>query len=251
MTDGYTSGLTSGNVNAVPRTRRRSPATTRERRRERERSIVLAARAILDQRARREVSVHEIARAAGIGKPLVYRSFESKEEILAVVLTDYLQELAEERQTLPREDDGTASGAEGALRAVCALYADFCLEYPAFLDCALALMQRPAIELREEISGARWARLGGAVAGATGAVAQILAAGAEEGVFATTDPDLLAGRICVQMLGTMHLARVGLGIRELAPGVGQPFEIDPGEVCAACVDDALALARAPAPAAAG
>jgi hypothetical protein len=43
----------------------------------------------------------------------------------------------------------------------------------------------------------------------------------------------------------MHLARIGLGAREIAPGVGEAFEIDPAQVRAACVGDALALATAP------
>lgn len=223
---------------AVPRSRRRS-VSTRERRRARERSIVAAARALLDERGRREVSVEEIARAAGLGKALIYRSFDSKDEILMVVLVDYLAELAERRAQLAGDEHDPA----GAVRALCRLYAEFCREYPPFLDCALALMQRPAAELRDEVSGAAWARLGGAVAGATGALARALAAGAEQGALPSADADLLANRMCVQMLGTMHLARVGHGIRELAPGVGEPFEIDGEEVCSACVEDALALAR--------
>ena len=55
----------------------------------------------------------------------------------------------------------------------------------------------------------------------------ILAAGPERGVFEIDDPDFTANRIYTQVLGTMHLARVGVGVREAAPGVGGAFDLDP------------------------
>ena len=42
----------------------------------------------------------------------------------------------------------------------------------------------------------------------------------------------------------MHLARLGAGVRESAPGVPDVFALDPERVRRACVEDALALARA-------
>ena len=198
-----------------------------------------ATRELFDGRARRDASVDEIARAAGLSKALIYRAFDSKEEIFLLTLTDYLGELNGRRGELPERDPAEA------LRELCDLYADFCLEYPAFLDCALALMQRPAGELREQVSGAAWARLGGALSGSVGSLTRTLSAGAEQGVFADCDAALTANRICVQMLGTMHLARAGLGVRELAPGAGEAFEIDTVQVREACVSDALKLANAP------
>jgi len=210
----------------------------RERRRARERAIVAATRELFDARARRDASVDEIARAAGLSKALIYRAFDSKEEIFLLTLTDYLGELSGRRDGLPGGEPADA------LRELCELYADFCLEYPAFLDCALALMQRPAGEVREQVSGAAWARLGGALAGAVGALSRALADGGEQGVFPTASPDLTANRICVQMLGTMHLARIGLGVREIAPGAGETFETDRALVRDACVGDAVMLAGA-------
>ena len=211
----------------------------RERRRARESAIVAATRELFDMRARRDASVDEIARAAGLSKALIYRAFDSKEETFLLTLTDYLAELNRRRGELPESEPATA------LRELCELYADFCLEYPAFLDSALALMQRPASELRDEVSGAAWARLGGALAACVGPLVRTLSAGAEDGVFADADAELTANRICVQMLGTMHLARVGLGVRELAPGVGETFEIDAALIREACVSDALRLATVP------
>ena len=42
----------------------------------------------------------------------------------------------------------------------------------------------------------------------------------------------------------MHLARVGLGVNEAAPGVPGSFPLDAERVRQACVTDAIALARA-------
>ena len=68
-------------------------SSVRDRRRARKRAIVLAARDLIDGRGRRDASVDEIARAAGLSKALVYRAFDSKEEIFLMTLTDYLTEL--------------------------------------------------------------------------------------------------------------------------------------------------------------
>ena len=58
------------------------------------------------------------------------------------------------------------------------------------------------------------------------------------------EPDFTANRIYTQVLGTMHLARIGLGVDEAAPGVPGVFPLDPERVREACVRDAVALARA-------
>jgi len=222
----------------VSATRSRRPSTRPERRRARERAIVATTRALFDDRGRRDAPVDEIAHAAGVSKALVYRSFESKEEIFVLTLADYLAELQARAAELPARKDPVR-----ALRETCECYVDFCLDYPAFLDCALALMQRPAAELREGVSGAVWFRLGRSMAACLGPLERLLAAGAEAGVFALDDPAFTANRLYAQVLGSMHLARVGVGVREAAPGVAETFEIAPERVRESCVEDALALSR--------
>ena len=212
--------------------------TRRERRRARERAIVATTRALIDERGRRDVAVDEIARAARVNKALIYRSFDSKEEIFVLTVVDYLAELEARGAGLPGTADPVA-----ALRQACERYVGFCLDYPAFLDCGLALMQRPAGELRELVSGAVLFRLGRAMATILGPLERILAAGAKRGVFAIEDPDFMANRLYAQVLGSMHLARVGVGVRESAPGVAETFDLNPERVREACVRDALALAR--------
>jgi AcrR family transcriptional regulator len=222
----------------MPTTRNRRGATRRERRRVRERAIITTTRALFDARGRQSAQVDEIARAARMNKAVIYRFFDSKEEIFILTLANYLAELEARGVESPESEDPVA-----ALRQACECYVDFCLEYPAFLDCALALMQRPAGELRDRVSGAVWFRLGQAMAAYLGPLGRILAAGAKRGVFDIDDPDFIANRLYTQVLGSMHLARVGLGVREAAPGVAETFDLDPKRVRDACVQDALALAR--------
>ena len=102
-------------------------------------------------------------------------------------------------------------------------------------------MRRPAEELRERVGEGTWLRLGASMSACLAPLARILA---EEGV---EDPDFTANRLYTQVLGTMHLARIGLGVKEAAPGVPGAFPLDPETVRAACVEDALALALATRP----
>jgi len=209
-----------------------------ERRRARERTIIGVTRALFDERGMRDAPIDEIARAAGLNKAVIYRSFDSKEEIFVLTLADYLAEL----HARAGEQADSAEPAL-ALRHACEVYVDFCLEYPAFLDCALALMRQPAAELRAHVSGAVWFRLGRSMAMCLGPLERILAAGAEQGVFAIEDPAFTANRLYTQVLGSMHLARVGVGIREATPGIASSFPIAAEQMREACLQDALALAR--------
>ena len=100
-------------------------------------------------------------------------------------------------------------------------YTGFCLQHPAFLDCGLSLMRGPAEELRETISDAVWIRLAQSMAGCLGRLSQILAQGAEQGVFTVEDPDFTANYLYTQTLGTMHLARVRHGCARRSQAVSQ------------------------------
>jgi AcrR family transcriptional regulator len=222
----------------VSASRSRRTPTRRERRSQREQAIIMATRTLLDERGWRDPPVEKVARAAGMHKPDVYRTFDSKEEIFVLTLADYLAEL-EGRSAAAREPKDPVA----ALRQACQRYAEFCREYPALMDCALSLMQRPADELREQVSEAVWVRLGQALATFVGRLERILAAGAERGVFAIEDPAFTANLLYTQMLGSMQLARVGAGVSEVAPGVPAIFELDPERVRDACVRDVLAVAR--------
>ncbi len=192
-------------------------------RRDRERELVRVTRALFDERGMQDAGVDAIARAAGINRAQIYRSYASKEELFFATVIDYLDELTER-----------GHGARD-LRGLLDAYTGFCLEYPAFLDCALSLMRRPAAELQAAVSDAVWVRLAQRMAGCLTPLRDELArAGAPE-------PDFLANRVYTMVLGTMHLARLRVGVREAAPGVPAPFALDPEVVRRACVEDALRL----------
>ena len=212
-----------------------APGTLRAARRSRERDIVAATRALFDERGLQDAPIEEIARAVGINKALIYRHFASKEELYIATVSLYLDELAERLRGVEPELDHVARLRDGWGR-----YADFCIEYPAFLDCALSLMRRPASELRERVPDAIWLRLGQAMSACIGPLAAILAAGAADGVLDVDDPDFVANRLYAQTLGTMHLARVGAGVLGGANGLPGTFAIDAERVRDACVADALA-----------
>jgi AcrR family transcriptional regulator len=215
--------------------------TRLERRQAREARILDVTRELFDARGMHDARVDAIARAAGIDKALIYRHFSSKEELHLLTLRRYLDELAE---LLGRVDATTPP--VGRLRASAEAYATYCLEHPAFVDVSLAVMRRDPGELRRVVSEAVWLRLGRGMARCLGPLAAIIADGCDQGAFATQDADFTANHLYAQVLGTVHLARAGVGVREIAPG-GPPatFPIEAQRVRAACVAAALATVRAP------
>ena len=206
--------------------------------RERERELVRATRRLFDERGMQDAPVEEIAKAVGIARGLIYRHFSSKEELYVLTVTDYLTEL----------DEVLRAAAEPSLDHVRQLerwgtaFVDFCLRYPAFLDCALSLMRRPARDLRATLSESVWFRLGQGIAACVGHVSTILEQGAEAGTFSVDDPDYVANVLWTQILGTTHLARIRVGIRQAAPGIPELFRIEPEDVARTCVAAALATA---------
>jgi AcrR family transcriptional regulator len=205
-------------------------------RQSRERELVFATRALFDERGVQDVPIEEIANAVGIARGLIYRHFSSKEELFVLTVTVYLDELAE------LCDAATASVDDPAIRLerCMEVYAGYCQRYPAFLDCSLSLMRRPARELQEMVSESVWLRLGQGMARCIDHVAQALRAGNEAGSFAVEDPDYMANLLWTQVLGALHLARIRVGVRELAPGIPGLFKVEPERVVRTCVASALA-----------
>jgi AcrR family transcriptional regulator len=209
-------------------------------RRSRERELVAATRALFDERGVLDAPVEEIAKAVGIARGLIYRQFSSKEELFVLTVTDYLDELAGVLA------DATARHRKPAARleALALAYARYCVRYPAFLDCSLSLMHRPARDLRDSVSDSVYLRLGQAMARCIDQLTVLLRAGIDAGVFAVEDPEYTANFMWTQVLGAMHLARIGVGVRQLAPGIPGLFEVDAERVVASCVSTTLSLARA-------
>jgi AcrR family transcriptional regulator len=209
-------------------------------RRDRERDLVRATRALFDERGMQDAPIEEIARAVGIARGLIYRHFSSKEELYVLTVTDYLGEL----EGVLAEASSAELGPVAQMEAWARAYADFCLRYPAFLDCALSLMHRPARELREALSDSVWLRLGQSIASCVVHVSEILREGARDGTFSVEDPDYMANVLWTQILGATHLARIRVGVRQAAPGIPELFGVEPDQVARTCVESALATIRA-------
>lgn len=206
-------------------------------RRAREGKIIDATRALFDERGRQDARIDHIARRVGINKALIYRHFASKEELFALTTTRYLAEI----NTLLDAVDEQTDDARERLRRGFEAFADYGIEHPAFLDCALSLLRQPAGDLRAQVSDAVWLRLGRTIGTCTGWLADVLH---DLGV---VEPDRHANQLYLQAIGVLHLARSGVGLRGIAPGAAEAFPVSTEQVRAACVQLALAAARDAAP----
>lgn len=219
---------------------RRSAAAVRRRAREKE--ILDATRALFDERGVRDAQIEDIARAVGINRAIIYRHFSGKEELFALTLVGYLEELDDR---LAAADDESADPAT-RLRRLTEAFVDFGIEHPAFVDCAQTLMRRPGPELLDEVSEGAVYRLGRGISTCLARVAAVLEAGIESGAFRDQDVHLLANTLYATGLGGMQLARVGMLVKEAAPGVPVVAPVSSDEVREHMVALALAMAtRAP------
>ncbi|MFP5253258.1 MAG: TetR/AcrR family transcriptional regulator [Actinomycetes bacterium] len=227
---------TMADVPEAERDGRRSAAAAR--RRQREQDILAATRALFDARGVRDAQIEDIARAVGINRAIIYRHFTGKEELFALTLVGYLEELD---TRLAASDDLQASPVE-RLRRITEAFFDYGLEYPAFVDCAQTLMRRPGSELWEEISEAAMYRLGRGISTCLARVAAAIEAGVEDGTFHTDDVHLLANTLYAAGLGGMQLARVGLLVKEAAPGVPTVASLSREQVREHLVASSIAMA---------
>jgi AcrR family transcriptional regulator len=209
-----------------------------DRRRRREKQILDATRALFDARGVRDAQIEDIAKAVGINRAIIYRHFSGKEELFALTLVGYLEQLAASLQDADRTD----LPAEDRLRAITAAFVDYGLEFPAFVDCALTLMRRPGPELLDEISEGAVYRLGRGISTCLAPVAAAIQAGVGTGVFHTEDVHLLANTLYASGLGGMQLARVGLLVKEAAPGIPTTAKLSPELVKEHLIASSVAMA---------
>lgn len=195
-----------------------------------------ATRTLFDERGLQDARVDDIARAAGLNKALIYRAFSSKDEIFALTATNYLEELRTRTSALESIPDGSER-----LREVVTVFAEFCVTYPAFLDCGLSLLRRPALELRETLSDAAWFRVSRAVGRCVGTVQRALEAGVAQEALQVEDPGFTAGRLLTAMMGSLHLSRSGVSLQEATPGAVTAVALGSAQVRDACIRDALAV----------
>ncbi|GAA5149740.1 hypothetical protein GCM10023340_25530 [Nocardioides marinquilinus] len=215
--------------------RRRAAAV---RRRAREAEIIAATRARFDAIGVGEALIDEIAADVGINRAIVYRIFTGKEELFALTLVSYLDEL---RDAL---DDAAASSTVPTerLAALVGAFVDYGVAHPAFVDCAQTLMRRRGEDLLAEISESALFRLGRAISSCLTILSRVLEDGVTDGAFTVEDPVLLANTLYASGLGALQLARVGILVKEAAPGLPTLGRVSADQVRSHLVASALALA---------
>jgi AcrR family transcriptional regulator len=229
---------------AMARTPRSDPPevrgrSTAVRRRARQTAILSATRTLFDERGVAEAQIEDIARAVGINRAIVYRHFTGKEELFALALVGYLEELG----TALTEAAASDEKPRDQLAALVSAFVDYGVDHPAFVDCAHSLMRRTGTELFDEISEGAMLRLGRAIASCLAVLRRTLEAGSESGDFTVADPVLLANTLYATGLGGLQLARVGLVIDEAAPGVPKVGSVGADQVKALLLTSALGMAR--------
>lgn len=208
------------------------------RRRARQADIIAATRQIFDSKGVRDVQIEEVATAVGINRAIVYRHFTGKEELFALTLVGYLEEL---HAAMSSAAQATEVPAE-QLEAIVGAFVDYGVAHPAFVDCAQALMVRPGEELLDEIAEGPLFRLGRGITSCLTVLSDTLAEGVEKGAFTLSDdPVLLANALYASGLGALQLARLGILVSELAPGIPTVGEISAEQVRNYMVTSALAL----------
>jgi AcrR family transcriptional regulator len=214
----------------------REPAAARRRARERE--ILSATRELFDETGVRDAQIEDIARAVGVNRAIIYRHFSGKEELFALTLVSYLEDL---EKLLTAAANSTDSPSD-QLVAVVEAFVDFGVEHPAFVDCAQTLMRRPGPELLEEISEGSLFRLGRGISACLTQLSDVLDAGVASGDFVVPDSTLLANHMYASGLGALQLARVGMVVKESAPGRPEIAPVSPEQVRKLVVATAIALA---------
>lgn len=195
-----------------------------ERRLARQREIVDATRALFDERGVRDAQIEDIARAVGVNRAIIYRHFTGKEELFAVTVIGYLEELD---AALTAAHDETASPV-ARLEALVTAFLDYGLAHPAFVDCAQSLLRRRGTELLDEVSQEVMFNLGRAMGACMAHAVRALRDGTTAGEFDVPDPSLLANILYAQGLGLLNLAHLQISVREKIPGfpVIEPVSTD-------------------------
>ena len=207
------------------------------RRRAREADIIAATRALFDERGVRDAQIEDIANAVGINRAIVYRHFTGKEELFALTLVAYLDELRDTLATAAGSREAPADRLTDVVEAFC----DYGLAHPAFVDCAQALMRRTGPELLDEISESALFRLGRAISACLASLSAVLEDGVASDDFTVDDPTLLANTLYASGLGALQLARVGILVKEAAPGIPTVGSISAEQVKDYLAGSALAL----------
>ncbi len=127
------------------------------------------------------VTIEDISKAAGFGKSTIYSFFESKEEILAAIIINALEQLSGQLQQISREE----SDARVALEMSIPFQYLYLLGYHSHLFTYIQKTKSNSISenLREEVRRA--------VMDNSAHLLHLMQKGIQEGIFAEADPEYL------------------------------------------------------------
>jgi len=206
----------------------------------RRQQILAETRALFDRNGVREAPVDDIARAVGVNRAIIYRHFSSKEELFAMILVGYLDEIAEAMRVADRS---ASDDPVERLRALAGAFLDYGAAFPAFADCAQSLLRRRGEDLLNEIREPVLLQLGTSMNRCLNQLVAVLECGRDSGQFAVDDPLLLANVLYNQALGGLNLVRLELTVRETVPGLPAVDHISFESVKTHIIRAAVAMAR--------
>lgn len=208
------------------------------RRHQRSRDIIVATRALFDEHGQREAQIEDIASAVGINRAIIYRHFQTKEELFAVTLVEYLDELEGRLADLSLTDDPIAD-----LEAQIDCFIQYGIEFPAFTDCAQSLLKYRGAKLLEDVSLSRLTELGTSIRECFAHILATLLRGKESGEFDIPDPELLINVFYTQGLGILNLITFQKSIREVNSGLPVMEDLPAEDVLTYAKRAMVAMAR--------
>lgn len=213
-------------------------SATAQRRRQRADEILRATRSLFDAAGVRDAQIEDIARAVGINRAIIYRHFTGKEELFALTLVSYLEEIT----AALRAADDPELDALTRLRRTCGAFVDYGVAHPAFVDCALTLLRTPGKSLLNDIGESALFTVGRAMSGALAPIVTVLEAGNKTGHFTIRNTAMMANLLYTQGLGGLQLARLQFIVSEASPGMPTVTQVPFDEVREHLLQAALAMA---------
>jgi AcrR family transcriptional regulator len=200
----------------------RGVSTAERRAREkaqRRREILDAARQVFFERGFHSPTVDDIAAQAEVSKGTIYLYFVSKEEILAHLLLEGLNQLVTQMEAI--SEDQAPLPPEGSLRGLATTYLNFCQSNPSYFRLIMAF-DRGRFE--EQISPKLYKQiLNRSLQGLT-LLARTVEDGKAAGVFRVRDPWLTAGSVWAALNGVLVLMAHPLRRQMLKRSVEDMFQ---------------------------
>jgi len=196
----------------MTRTRRVGKALSEVIRDYRREQVLDVARRLFAERRSTDVSMDEIAAAAGVARSTLYVYFSGREELLQACLRQLAQQLDHDLEAAWALESGTAERLAAVVRGLLARVDDG----PAFFAMVLAIQSSSGSEAAAV--GAELSRIGLSVAGT---ISELVEQGIADGLFRPMPVDRAATLVGQQLLGAMSVRAGDPAPRGLESEVGE------------------------------